>query len=162
MNNSIYKKGLALVLIIAIIIMTALGIKLAGKEKTLVFTNYADLNLEEEENESFIYVDIDGAVLNPGVYRLSQGSRVIDAVNLAGGFKENALTKNLNKARLLADGEKIYIYEEGEEEIQEADPRGGLININTADKDTLMSLPGIGEVYAKRIIDYRNKKKFTS
>ena len=170
MNNSVYKKGLAVVLIIAIIIMTALGIKLSGKEKEVIFTNYADLNQNEEQNNekpnneeiSFIYVDIDGAVINPGVYELTEGSRVIDAINLAGGLSDNAFTQNLNKARILVDGEKIYIYQEGEIEIIESDDKVGLININTASIDSLMSLPGIGEVYAKRIIDYRNKKKFSS
>lgn len=170
MNNSVYKKGLALVLIIAIIIMTALGIKLSGKEKEVIFTNYADLNQSEEQKQekpnneeiSYIYVDIDGAVINPGVYELTEGSRVIDAINLAGGLSDNAFTQNLNKARILVDGEKIYIYQEGEIEIIESDDKVGLININSASIDSLMSLPGIGEVYAKRIIDYRNKKKFSS
>ncbi|NLB32415.1 MAG: hypothetical protein GX818_01420, partial [Tissierellia bacterium] len=143
MNNSVYKKGLAVVLIIAIIIMTALGIKLSGKEKEVIFTNYADLNQNEEQNNekpnneeiSYIYVDIDGAVINPGVYELTEGSRVIDAINLAGGLSDNAFTQNLNKARILIDGEKIYIYLEGEIEIIESDDNGGLININTASID---------------------------
>ncbi len=171
MNNSIYKKGLAVVLIIAIIIMTAIGIKLSGKEKEVIFTNYTNLQQEvqdkEEENNSEqikkdIYVDIDGAVVNPGVYKLAEGSRVIDAVNLAGGLRDDAITQNLNKARILIDGEKVYIYEEGERDIIASDDNGGLININSASLDSLMSLPGIGEVYAKRIIDYRNNKKFSS
>lgn len=167
MNNSIYKKGLAVVLIIAIIIMTALGIKLSGKEKEIIFTNYLDVNKNneeqnnEEKKEIFIYVDIDGAVINPGVYELIEGSRVIDAINLAGGLNEKAVTQNLNKAKKLVDGEKIYIYEEGDAEI-ESFSDNILININIASIDSLMSLPGIGEVYAKRIIDYRNNKEFTS
>lgn len=176
MNNSIYKKGLAVVLIIAIIIMTAIGIKLSGKEQEVVFTNYQNLQNEEQnngeqnsdeqntkkQNKKDIYVDIDGAVINPGVYKLVEGSRVIDAINLAGGLRANAITQNLNKARVLLDGEKIYIYQDGEMEIIESDDNGGLININTATVDSLMSLPGIGEVYAKRIIEYRNNKKFSS
>lgn len=176
MNNSIYKKGLAVVLIIAIIIMTAIGIKLSGKEQEVVFTNYQNLQNEEQnngeqnsdeqntkkQNKKDIYVDIDGAVINPGVYKLVEGSRVIDAINLAGGLRDNAITQNLNKARVLLDGEKIYIYQDGEMEIIESDDNGGLININTATVDSLMSLPGIGEVYAKRIIEYRNNKKFSS
>lgn len=176
MNNSIYKKGLAVVLIIAIIIMTAIGIKLSGKEQEVVFTNYQNLQNEEQnngeqnsdeqntkkQNKKDIYIDIDGAVINPGVYKLVEGSRVIDAINLAGGLRDNAITQNLNKARVLLDGEKIYIYQDGEMEIIESDDNGGLININTATVDSLMSLPGIGEVYAKRIIEYRNNKKFSS
>jgi competence protein ComEA len=62
----------------------------------------------------------------------------------------------------LVDGEKIYIYIEGEMEIIASEDNGILININTASADVLMSLPGIGEVYAKRIVEYRNTKKFSS
>lgn len=164
MNNSIYKKGLAVVLIIAIIIMAAIGIKLSGKEKEIIFTNYTDINNESQNNEKAeicIFVDIDGAVINPGVYKLIEGSRVIDAISLAGGLNEKAITQNLNMARKLVDGEKIYIYEEGDAEI-ETFVNNRLIDINTASIDIIMSLPGIGEVYANRIIEYRNTKKFSS
>ena len=168
MNNSIYEKGLAVVLIITIIIMTVIGIKLSGKENEIIFTNHSDVEQNgeahnDEAKETFIYVDIDGAVNNPGVYGLYEGSRVIDAINKAGGLKEKAATQNLNKARKLTDGEKIYIYEEGDAEIISDSITGNtLININTASADSLMTLPGVGEVYAKRIIDYRSIKKFTS
>ncbi len=168
MNNSVYEKGLAVVLIIAIIIMAAMGIKLSGKEKGIAFTNYSSIEQNEEPNKEnnkevkrYIFVDIDGAVINPGVYELIEGSRVIDAINLAGGLKEKAFTQNLNKARKLIDGEKIYIYVEGDV-VVESLSENNLININTASANVLMTLPGIGEVYANRIIDYRNTKKFSS
>jgi competence protein ComEA len=163
MNNSVYMKGLAVVLIIAIIIMAAMGIKLSGKEKEIAF-NYSLIEQDEETNKEsneYIYVDIDGAVINPGVYELLEGSRVIDAINKAGGLEEKAFTQNLNKARKLIDGEKIYIYIEGDEYIKSLQSNN-LININIASVDALMSLPGIGEVYANRIIEYRYTKKFSS
>ncbi len=169
MNNSVYKKGLAVVLIIAIIIMAALGIKLSGRDEEIIFTNYSSIDANEsdeinegikEEAKVYIYVDMDGAVVNPGVYGLIEGSRVIDAINMAGGLTEKAFTQNLNKARKLVDGEKIFINEEGEAADVFNDDK--LININTASEDSLMSLPGIGEVYAKRIIEYRNAKRFNS
>lgn len=166
MNNSIYKKGLAVVLIIAIIIMAVLGIKLSGKEqkeKEIAFTSIVKENENNKDGISYIYVDIDGAVINPGVYELTEGSRVNDAINAAGGLKEKAVTKNLNKARKLVDGEKIYIYEEGEIKEEESDSyQNELIDINTASLNILMTLPGIGEVYGKRIIEYRNNKRFNT
>ncbi|MGD9568508.1 MAG: helix-hairpin-helix domain-containing protein [Sedimentibacter sp.] len=170
MNNRVYKNGLAVVLIVALLIMTAMGIKLSDKRDEMVFTgfeNYEEDNKiaqEETEEENIpnksIYVDIDGAVNKPGVYELGNGDRVIDAINMAGGLNENAYTKNLNKARVLTDGEKIYILSLDEAENISED--SNLININTASINDLMSLPGIGEVYAERIIDYRNNKSFGS
>lgn len=174
MNNRLYRKGLAVVLIIAILIMTAVGIKLSSKEEEIIFTGFE--NIEQENNKitennkisqetktnSPIYVDIDGAVNNPGVYELNNGDRVNDAILMAGGLTENAYTKNLNKARKLVDGEKIYIFEENEAVNDEKSNDSNLININTASINDLMSLPGIGEVYAQRIIDFRNKSLFAS
>jgi competence protein ComEA len=114
MNNRVYKKGLALVLIIAIIIMAVMGIKLAGREKEIVFTDLTEVDTDEKDYvKDYIYVDIDGAVKNPGVYLLAEGSRVIDAINMAGGLEEGAFTRNINKAGKLTDGEKIYIPAEG-------------------------------------------------
>lgn len=169
MSNRLYKKGLAVVLIIALLIMTAVGIKLSGKEEQMVFTSYENLEnenkeiteiTEEKSLNSHIFIDIDGAVKKPGVYQLKDGDRVNDAIIMAGGLTENAYTKNLNKARKLVDGEKIYIINVSEIEISSDDNK--LININTASINDLMSLPSIGEVYAQRIIDYRNNKFFTS
>lgn len=164
MNNRVYKKGLAVVLIIALIVMTAMGIKLSEKKDEMFFTsneNYEESDEALEENKrSNIFIDIDGAVNKPGVYELRDGDRVIDAINMAGGLSYNAYTKNINKARLLVDGEKIYIL--NVEEIEKSLKESNLVNINTASINDLMSLPGIGEVYAKRIIDYRNDKTFAS
>lgn len=194
MNNSIYKKGLAVVLIIAIIIMTALGIKLSSKEDDICYSNMDEEELNEyniscnndkilknceivvddsELKKTIIIVDVDGAVENPGVYEFANGDRVNDAIIKSGGLLEKAYTKNINKARLLVDGEKIYIAEEDEENfdiemnessiynMNEIQKKYDKININTASKELLMSLDGIGEVYSQRIIEYRNKIKFS-
>lgn len=171
MNNHLYRKGLVVVLIIALLVMAAVGIKLSDKDKEIAFASNEDLEGEKqeiqetqetkEEGNGHIYVDIDGEVNNPGVYQLKDGDRVNDAIVMAGGLTDSACTKNLNKARKLTDGEKIYIPKEGEvSEVTSED--SNLININTASANDLMSLPGIGEVYAQRIIDYRSKKLFGS
>lgn len=182
MNNRPYNKGLAIVLIITFIIMAALGIKLSGKEEEIAFNdseNSVDISngetegkVEEEVSKEYIFVDIDGQVMKPGVYMFESGDRVNDAIAMAGGLMDTAYTKNLNKARKLSDGEKIYIPSEDEAEISSesfdgADSRGssnnyGLININTASVNELMSLPGIGQAYAQRIIDYRSSSPFSA
>lgn len=112
-------------------------------------------------------VDVEGAVAQPGVVSLPEGSRVYEAVEAAGGVLDTADNGRVNLAEKIVDGAAIYIPFKGEEQgaltpgissgtsAAAGTSDGGLININTADKSTLMQLPGIGEVYAQSIIDYR-------
>lgn len=114
-----------------------------------------------------IAVDVSGAVHHPGVYYLELGSRVEDAITAAGGFLPEAYTESINMAAPLSDGSKVLvpIYRENsspEQSGQEAqNPETAQsnfpININTASKETLMQLPGIGETKAQAIIDYRTQ-----
>lgn len=114
-----------------------------------------------------IYVDVGGAVKNPGVYGFKQGERVIDAINKAGGLEDDADTSTINMAKKLTDEEKVYIPKKGETPPQVVSgtsssnsgvlPTNAKININTASLQELDSLPGIGPVTAQRIIDYRNQ-----
>lgn len=117
------------------------------------------LNNIENSNEDII-VHIDGAVNNPGVYTLKVGSRVDDIIKLANGFKNNANTKIVNLAKILNDGEKIYIYTNDEEIIENIVNNSKTININNCTKEELMTLPGIGVSIANRIMEYRKNKSF--
>ncbi len=109
-----------------------------------------------------VVVHVCGAVMQPGVYELSKGSRIAQAVDVAGGFAEDADESYVNLAELLTDGTQIYIPTKEEalvlrQESQEVGNSSGKVNINTADKALLCTLPGIGETRATDIIAYRQK-----
>ena len=105
-----------------------------------------------------IFVDVTGAVKNPGVYTLAANSRVIDAIKAAGDSAPGADLSTVNLARVLSDGEQIYVdativNSAGVRISKKA--RSGPININRATLAQFDSLDGIGPVIAKRIIEYR-------
>mgnify|MGYP001771879768 FL=1 len=116
----------------------------------------------KDDSNTDIYVHICGAVINPGVYQVPVGTRVYQALELAGGSSDDAYLSGINLADKLADGQKVYIPAEGEnaEGILSIDSGGVqsvMININTASEAELMTLPGIGQSRAKDIINYRVK-----
>jgi len=109
-----------------------------------------------------IKIYITGAVVNPGVYELDDGSRVEDGLRLAGGPTSEADMQRVNLAARLKDEQEIIVPKEGE--VVDNTPAEGQketgdsrININTADESKLMELPGVGEVTAKNIIAYRTE-----
>ncbi|MGN1334069.1 MAG: helix-hairpin-helix domain-containing protein [Anaerovoracaceae bacterium] len=114
--------------------------------------------LDDSAQGEEIYVDIDGAIKNPGVYKVSDGTRLFQVIELAGGLTENASTQSLNRAEAVYDGQKITIYSADTQNFEERtnDTKDGRVNINTADSITLQTIPGIGPSKAERIIDYRN------
>src|SRR3990167_8723052 len=105
-----------------------------------------------------IVVEIAGSVEKPGVYELEAGARVDELLVLAGGLSAAAdrewVSKNLNRAAKVLDGQKIYIPQKGESNISNTEV-GGLVNLNTASKGQLESLSGIGAVRAQGIISGR-------
>lgn len=167
-----FRIPIALFLIAIIFFSASYFIKNGGfqKENTVEVLNASD----EKISNGKIIVEISGAVEKPGVYNFEEGARVNDLLETSGGLSEKADTKwvekNVNRASLLVDGQKIYILSLDEQSsVLSANNSGvyqntsgdnnqnigGLININTADSKTLDTLPGIGPVYAQRIIEQR-------
>lgn len=122
-----------------------------------------------QSTEQKITIDIEGAVISPGVYSLSSSSRIKDALIAAGGLSNNAdrgwIEKNLNLALKLSDSAKVYIPKIGEIVVRSSNSSSGtvsssgLMNINSASLSELDSLPGVGPATAQKIIDNRPYSK---
>jgi len=123
-----------------------------------------------------IVVQVDGAVMKPGMVNLTEGARVIDAIQAAGGFSEDADTESVNGAKIVQDQERIYVPSKndrgnlssawdtntnrirGVSYYDNVDSQGRrIVNVNTANVSELMELPGIGETLAGRIVEYRKR-----
>lgn len=131
----------------------------------------ADEPSAKSSSAAEVYVDVDGAVVKPGVYRLKDGARVSQAIDAAGGLTAEADVTGLNRASKIIDGQKIYVPSVGEQQAA-AVPNGtdsgasttpgtgsssGLVNINTASAAELQTLSGIGPSMAQSIIDERTQ-----
>ena len=125
------------------------------EQASFVLTEAAETVSESESPGIVVYVS--GEVKNPGVYELPINSRVCDALMAAGGLTENALDSLVNLAEVLTDGEMIRFPEKTDASAGTAVLSDGLVNLNTAGRDDLMTLPGIGEARADAIISYRNE-----
>ena len=121
---------------------------------------------EEQEPAETVYVYVCGAVNAPGVYELKKDARVFEAITLAGGMTAEAAPEAVSQARTVADGEQIYVPTVQEVQMQGSGVEdivtgnadvSGKININTAGKEELMTLTGIGEAKAQSILDYREE-----
>lgn len=154
------KNILALALgVLGLVFLTSGILSMFSQQKEdIVFETGSEVSSESAK----IAVDVSGAVLKPGLYTLSQDSRIQDALVAAGGLSEDAdrdwIEKNLNLALKLRDGLKIYVPRQSDQGfVQGAGEVSGssLININSATSRELESLPGIGPVTAGKIIHNR-------
>ena len=133
--------------------------------------NLTSVDIPQSE-ELIIYIDIKGAVNRPGLYQLSEGSRMVDAIEAAGGLTTEADDRTINLAEKLLDQQKIIVYTESEmaekliqedrdnlleRDVYPSNPSDATqkININIATIDELQALPNIGPKKAQAIIEYR-------
>ena len=158
------------VIAVVLLLLVAVGGLLPKKEEAVeeieavVTTVVAEKTEVSTTQETVIFVDIKGAVKNPGVYQMKVGDRVKDALDAAGGLTAEADSQKVNLAQRVEDQMVIVVPKVGEE--AEAIPAGttnkeaakeGKVNINTATVEELKTLKGVGEKKAEAIIEYRKK-----
>ena len=147
---------IALSIIASVVLALSVLIVLRGNTQINAAPEIIPVTIAEPE----IFVDVTGAVNNPGVYTLTGRSRVIDAIKAAGDSAPGADLSTINLARVLNDGEQIYVdstvvNSSGQRVSKKV--ASGPININRATLRQLDALDGIGPVIAGRIIEYRKK-----
>ena len=123
-------------------------------------TNNKDEKAEDKHDEK-IFVDVKGAVKHPGVFETTKDKRVKDLIEEAGGLLDDADTSTLNLSQKVKDQMVIYVLKHGEKPKQISDSSSSsntdVININTANKEQLMKISGVGKTKAEAIISYRDK-----
>ena len=152
--SSLQKRGLAIIACLVIIISALFVLRGSSQE---VIAAPAPLEIESISQQTLM-VDVAGAVVNPGVYSLPLNARVFEAIKAAGGLKKGADTSDINQARILRDGEQIYVYPTTTSSGGVARPavrKNGPVMINRATVKDFESLDGIGPVLANRIVSYR-------
>lgn len=166
-----FKKLLIIFVIYGVLFIGFFAIKNTSYDITSQISNSEESDIEQiyssennslspEDNQS-IYVHISGQVNYPGLLVLEGEPRLYEAIEKAGGMTDLADIDQINLAQILSDQEKIYIPSIEEEYIPENNNTGQtLVNINTASKEELMTLSGIGEKTAQSIIDYRTENRF--
>jgi competence protein ComEA len=152
--SSLQKRGLAIIGLLVLVI-TALFVMRGSSQEVVAAP--APLEIESSALQTLM-VDVAGAVINPGVYSLPLNSRVVEAIKAAGGLKKGADTSDINQARILKDGEQIYVFPAATAFSRNAGTpirKNGPIMINRATVKDFESLDGIGPVLASRIVSYR-------
>lgn len=188
---SYYKKYLILASCLVLFAVAGIGYFMLNNNDSVITEVLAETTsttLAVKEESTKLYFDIKGSVKKPGVYEFTQGDKIIDAINKAGGLTKNATTNNLNLSKKLTNEMVIYVFSKNEltttkalEPVSNAseckcetieinncvdknttnesnkDTVPAKININTDNKEKLMTISGIGSSKADAIIEYRNK-----
>lgn len=167
-TNLMTKIVIIAMIIIAVITIGMYIYKQSKEENSFLY--YENIDFEDEVNvyenverkDDRITIHITGDVNYPGVVVLENGARIVDAIEAAGGETGEADLDKLNLARILNDGDKVYVPNKNdintEEMILEDESENNkqaTININTASIEELIKLPGIGEATATKIVEYR-------
>lgn len=159
------KKTVFKIIILAIILISSLIIKCTAKPNTkIIADDNKNKDVKTEKLEDNIIIDISGEIKNPGIYKMKGKVRLYEIIDKAGGLKEEANINSINQARYVKDGEKIIIPSSRNSQGMDKESisnENNLVNINTASKEELLKLPGIGEVTAEKIINYRDNNNFT-
>lgn len=177
------KKQKVILIIIVTFILLFIGYYIIRKANNSEYINleteYENDNNESEEEilsnkqeieEKEIVIHITGAVKKQGIIKVKEGSRIADAIEIAGGVNKDADLSKINLAYLIEDGQKIYVpnindknlessitEDAGEGVIKEEGSKGGKVNINKASQTELETLNGVGPSTALKIINYRNE-----
>lgn len=165
-------KAKHILLLGAFIVLTLLGYKILPRDEIVIQSN------QEEEEKMFsgnqekiemIFVHIEGAVNFPGIKEVLKGTRLFEAIEIAGGITPDADTSKINLASILKDEQKIYIpFQISEDdskqilnhEYETSKNENKIINLNYATEEDLQQLEGIGPAMAKKIVDYRDSNGY--
>ena len=174
-----------IVVAVLTLVVVAIYLVITQKSSNVVVAEEVDSKVKEEikDTSESVYVDIKGSVKKPGVYKVDKTSIVNDVIKLAGGFTKNAYTKNINLSKHVSDEMVIYVFSKKDftttteknevsctTEVINYDncitttkeaTKSDIVNINTASKEELMGISGIGASKADLIIAYRLEHKFS-
>ena len=168
---NIYKKSFVMLAFVAALLLYGCDGESISLEEALLAESGLAVTVSEDvleegagteaaEETGTVYVYVCGAVYKPGVYALASGSRIVAAIEAAGGFLPDAATEAVNLAKVVTDGSQITVPDTAQQErmAQEESPeRPGCINLNTATAEELCTLSGIGETRAQAILAYRRE-----
>lgn len=155
------------------VVVIGIGLYYFNHSKTedyndISFSNHKSDRIDNEEKnddkqDEKIFVDVKGAVKNPGVFETTKDKRIKDLIDVAGGLLDDADTSTLNLSQKVKDQMVIYVLKHGEKPKQMSEigttssSSGEVININTANKEQLMKISGVGKTKAEAIIEHREK-----